>query len=75
MMGQHRFSYCGRLYRDVHNFLAAREWKPIDVEGSTRWVTWIELFILFDTSKARSEQAKHVKDEAAKRRADARAKK
>jgi len=74
-MGQHWFSYCGRLYRDVHNFLAAREWKPIDVEGSTRGVTWIELFILFDTSKARSEQAKHVKDEAAKQRADARAKK
>ena len=75
VIGHHRFSYCGRLYRDIHKFLAVRQWKPVDVEGSSRGVTWIELFILFDTTKARSEQAIHVKDEAAKQRADARAKK
>ena len=61
VMGHHKFSYCGRLYGDVHRLLAAREWKPIEQEGSTSGVTWLELFILFDTTNARSEQGKHIK--------------
>ena len=72
VMGHHKFSYCGRLYGDVHRFLAAREWRPIEHESNTSGVTWRELFILFDTTNARSEQGKHIKDRAAKKRADAR---
>ena len=74
-MGHHKFSYCGPLYGDIHRFLATMEWRPIEHESNTSGVTWLELFILFDTTNARNEQGKHIKDRDAKKRADARTKK
>ena len=49
-----KFGHCSQLYIDIHSFLADREWAPAQQENSTGGTTWIELFILFDTSAARS---------------------
>ena len=73
--GQHRFTYCDGLYLDIHNFLKEREWAAADKEGDTSGITWIELFVLFDITAARTQRGQHIKDSGAKKRADARNKK
>ena len=51
-IGVHRYTYCKNLYRDIHKFLANRSWAPTDEESTISGVTWLELFVLFDTSGA-----------------------
>jgi hypothetical protein len=73
--GQHRFKHCHGLYLDIHQFLRDREWAAADNEGDTSGSTWIELFVLFDITAARTQRGQHIKDIGAKVRADARNKK
>ena len=73
-IGVHRYTYCRNLYRDIHKFLANRSWAPTDEESTISGVTWLELFVLFDTSGARTNKGDHIKDPKAKKRADARSK-
>ena len=70
--GIHKFTYCHGLYKDIHRFIANRKWAPIDKNNNTSGATWMELFILFDTSGARTAKGQHVKDPEAKKRADLR---
>ena len=35
-------------------------------------ITWIELFVLFDTTRYRSEEGQHIKNKAAAKRAEER---
>ena len=70
--GIHKFSHCHGLYKNIHRFMASRRWAPIDTSNSTSGATWIELFILFDTTGARTMKGQHVKDPEAKKRADRR---
>ena len=39
-----------------------REWAETDTEERIGGVTWLELFILFDTSGARTIEGRHIKD-------------
>ena len=70
--GRHKFAHCQRLYEEVRNFLEERRWAPARQDCEAGGITWIELFILFDTAGKRSEQGRHVKSEAAQKRAKAR---
>ena len=60
------------MYKDVHHFLAKRKWAPTDIDSSVGGTTWIELFILFDTSASRSEESNHIKSHGAAQRASLR---
>ena len=75
VFGLHKYAYCKGLYRDVHRFMANRSWTPTSSQSSVSGVTWLELFILFDVSGARTVKGEHIKDPKAKHRADARNKK
>ena len=46
-----------------------REWALVDQEGPTSGTTWLEIFVLFDISGARTKRGQHIKDEAAIQRA------
>ena len=61
VQGKHKYSHCNHLYGDIHTFLANREWAPIDVNNKMGGTTWLELFVLFDTTQARSAKGTHVK--------------
>ena len=74
-IGVHRYMYCEGLYQDIHKFLANRSWTPTEEQSMTSGVTWLELFILFDVTGARTSKGDHIKDPKARRRADARNKK
>ena len=74
-IGVQRYMYCKGFYRDIHKFLANRSWTPTEERSMTSGVTWLELFILFDVTGARTSKGDHIKDPKAKRRADARNKK
>ena len=67
--GKHKFSHCQKLYEDVHRFMQQREWAYAHPEGSASGMTWTEMFVLFDTAAHRSEEAQHVKNEEALKRA------
>ena len=75
VLGLHKFKFCNGLYTDVHRFLQERTWAHIETEGMTSGTTWLEIFILFDVTGARSEKGQHIKNEAAAERATARRKK
>ena len=68
--GKHKYSHCSQLYIDIHNFQAKREWAPTQYENNIGGATWIELFILFITTAARSAKRDHVKDPEAAARAE-----
>ena len=75
VIGKHRFSKVQLLYEDIHNFVANRQWAAVDDDDdehtNTSGITWLELFILFDTGNYRREGSKHVKNvEAANRAAE-----
>ena len=70
--GRHKFTHCQRLYEQVRNFLEERKWTPAHQESDAGGITWLEMFILFDKSGKRTEQGRHVKSEAAQKRAKAR---
>ena len=71
--GRHKFAYCQQLYTDVHKLMADRQWAPAQQSQGISGVAWLELFILFDTTGARTEQGTHIRDKKAKERAEARA--
>ena len=70
--GRHKYTQCQRLYEEVRKFIDERRWTPAPQESEAGGITWMELFILFDISGKRTEQGRHVKSEAAQRRAKAR---
>ena len=70
--GKHKFRFCQQLYLDIHAFMNQREWAATKEENEVSGITWIELFILFDTGSYRSVEGDHVKDEEAKKRAESR---
>ena len=74
-IGVHRYMYCKGLYRDIHKFFANRSWTPTAEQSTISGVTWLELFVLFDVSGARTSKGDHIKDPKARKRADARNKK
>ena len=67
--GKHKYTKWKMQYTDIHEFLTSRKWAQATSEGSASGVTWLELFILFDTTHARSIGGEHTKDEAAHKRA------
>ena len=69
LQGKHRFSNRMQLYVSVHTFLSSRRWAEAPKECETAGVTWLELFILFDTTGARLHDAEHVKNQDALNRA------
>ena len=74
-VGKHKFAYCQLLYRDIHNFIASRQWTPIDTDDQDHWVygtTWLEMFILFDTCGYRRHASNHVKNIEVAQRAETR---
>ena len=60
------------MYLDIHNFLGAREWAPVQVDNEIGGVVWAELFVLFDTSGIRTMAGEHVKDPEAEARSEKR---
>ena len=75
IIGKHKYSKWKQQYHDIHAFLTAREWAPTVPDNGKGGVTWLELFTLFDTTKARNKQGHHHKDEEALKRARARSSK
>ena len=57
------------MYEDIHDFLNDRQWAPRKSDHTMSGTTWIELFILFDTTGARSEGGTHIRDPEATSRA------
>ena len=57
------------MFEEVHAFLRAREWAPVNPEDEVAGFTWIELFVLFDISGMRSKKGDHVLDHEVKQRA------
>ena len=49
--GNHKFIHRQKLYEEVHNFLSKRKWAPVQVDTDAGGITWIELFVLFDTTE------------------------
>ena len=70
--GNHKFAQWQKLYEDVHGFLSSRVWAPVQPDSEVGGITWIELFILFDTTGNRSEDGQHQKSQTATRRAEKR---
>ena len=68
--GKHRFAHCQQNYLDIHKFMANRQWAPTLKESTTSGITWLELFILFDTTGARTKHGEHIKDAEAAVRAE-----
>ena len=64
--------------KNIHRFLTQREWGELEQDKGIGGIAWTELFILFDTSEARTPNGRHVKnleaDKRAKDRKDSRAK-
>ena len=54
--GHHKMKTFQHMYKDIHRFIVEREWAPIEHGKPIGGVTWIELFILFDISGARSDK-------------------
>ena len=50
IMGIHKCSYCSGLYEDIRKFLDERMFTPAASDSNTSGVTWLELFLLFDTT-------------------------
>ena len=63
--GNHKFTQRQKLYEQVHNFLSKRKWAPAKADTDVGGITWIELFVLFDTTGYRSEEGHHIKNRAA----------
>ena len=72
IMGIHKFSYCSGFYKDIREFLDERMFTPAASNSNTSGVTWLELFLLFDTTGARTERGEHIRDRSARQRAEAR---
>ena len=72
--GRHRFSHCQQIYENIHSFLHQREWAHAHPKSTHSGITWLELFVLFDTGGYRSNGAQHIRDREALRRASARKK-
>ena len=72
MKGKHRFAYCQVLYQEIHDFVQHREWAPAQLDNETAGTTWLELFVLFDIAGNRTGEGQHVRDPAAKKRAEER---
>jgi hypothetical protein len=70
--GKHRCSQHAVMYKDIHAFMKNRKWAPTDAGSHVGGVTWLELFIIFDITGARSHNGDHVKDKEAAKRAEAR---
>ena len=70
--GKHRFSHCQTLYEEVHAFLKQRNWAPVNVDMEVSGITWMELFIVYDTTGNRSEKGRHQKDPEATKREEKR---
>ena len=60
------------MYKDIHAFMKNRKWAPTDAGSHVGGATWLELFIIFDITGARSHNGDHVKDKEAAKRAEAR---
>ena len=50
LRGKHRFSHVAHMYKDIHKFLASRQWARAPLDTGTAGVTWLELFILYDAT-------------------------
>lgn len=70
--GVHKYGFCQNLYEEIHSFLLQREWAPTNPEEGKAGVTWIELFILFDTGGMRTKEEEHVLDREVRLRAEKR---
>jgi len=67
--GKHRFRQCQCMYEQAHRFLAARKWAHAQPESEAGGITWLELFILFDTKGGRTASGQHQKSKEATERA------
>ena len=70
--GRHKHCYCQRQYLDVHAFMKRRRWTHVDMDEDVAGITWVELFVLFDTEGLRSPKGEHVRDQKARERVEAR---
>ena len=52
------------------DFIKKRKWVPAQVDSEVAGITWIELFVLFDSTGSRSEGGQHQKSPAATKRAE-----
>ena len=65
--GKHRFRQCQCMYEQAHRFLAARKWAHAQPESEAGGITWLELFILFDTKGGRTASGQHRKEQGGDR--------
>ena len=72
VQGNHKLAKVQELYEDVSHFLADQSWRTPTDDTRASGTTWLELFILFDTTGARSEGGSHIRDAEAKERAEKR---
>ena len=70
--GKHKHRFCQKMYLDVHAFIKRRRWTHVNQEEGVAGITWVELYILFDTDGHRSAAGEHVCDQKVKERAQAR---
>ena len=64
--GRHKHCFCQRQYLDVHAFMKRRKWTHADTDEDVAGITWVELFVLFDTEGLRSPKGEHVPDQKAR---------
>ena len=60
--GVHRRADKQVPFGNIHRFLNHREWGEVEQDKGIGGIAWIELFILFDTSEARTPNGRHVKN-------------
>ena len=72
VVGHHRLSNDQELYEDASKFLSDLSWRTPDEETRASGTTWLELFILFDTTGYRRKGGRTKKDADAAERAERR---
>ncbi len=68
--GVHKYSGQQVLYQCLHDFLGKSTWKMVASNTTEGGMTWLELFILFDTGGWRDKEAIFHLDAASKIRAE-----
>ena len=67
--GRHKYTKSQTQYEEVHAFIANRKWAFAQPESDAAGITWMELFVLFDLHGNRTTDGQHVKNQAARDRA------
>ena len=72
VVGQHRLVKDQKIYEDASKFLSDLSWRTPDEETRASGTTWLELFILFDTTGYRRKGGRTKKNADAAERAERR---